>query len=137
MTAPRPNVFQWLWFAFGGRLPMRYREWVLRDAVSRTWLLRFTARALIRIAPLVVAALVVLWLVDAAFGLGVASVVLGLIVGIYYAMSYAPERIDLQLAAYGYPPGTADRTRQERSAAKNASQRERYERNWRRSPESQ
>jgi Family of unknown function (DUF5313) len=71
MTIPRPNVFQWLWFAFGGRLPMRYREWVLQDAVSRTWLLRFTARALVRIAPLVVATLIVLWLVDAAFGLGV------------------------------------------------------------------
>jgi hypothetical protein len=134
MTVPRPNVFQWLWFAFGGRLPTRYREWVLRDAVSRTWLLRFTARALVRIAPLVVATLVVLWLVDAALGLGVASVALGLIVGIYYAMSYAPERTDLQLAAYGYPPGTADRIRRERAATKNAGQRERYERNWRQPP---
>jgi len=134
MAMTRPNVFQWLWFAFGGRLPMRYREWVLQDAVSRTWLLRFTARALVRIAPLVVAALVVLWLVDAEPWLAVAAVVLGLIVGLYYAMSYAPERVDQQLVTYGYPPGTTERIRQDRSGTNNAAQRERYERTWRQPP---
>jgi len=135
MATTRPNVIQWLWFAFGGRLPMRYREWVLADATSRTWLLRFTARALVRIAPLVVAALAVLWLVDAKPALGLAAVVLGLTVGIYYAMSYAPERVDQQLATYGYPEGTAAEIRQERSGPKNTAQRERYDRTWRQPPE--
>jgi hypothetical protein len=132
MAMSRPNVFQWLWFAFGGRLPTRYREWVLQDAVSRAWLLRFTVRALVRIAPLVLAALLVLWLVDAHFGIALAAVVLGCTVGIYYSMSYAPERVDQQLRAYGYPPGTADRMRQERAGSKNERERARYERTWRR-----
>lgn len=135
MAVPRPNAFRWVWFAFGGRLPMRHRDWVLQDAVSRTWLLRFATRALVRIAPLVVAALVVLWLVGAEPALSVAAVALGLTVGIYYAMSYAPERVDQQLSAYGYGPGTAERLRQERSGRMTETQRERYERTWRR-PES-
>jgi len=131
MTGSRPNIVQWLWYAVGGRLPMRYRQWALMDAVSRTWLLRFAARALVRLTPVVLAAVVVLWLVDAHVGLAAASVALGLIVGVYYSMSYAPERVDQQLAGYGYPPGTAERMRQERNANKNEAQRERYERMWR------
>lgn len=134
MSGPRPNPVQWLWFAFGGRLPNRYREWVLHDAVSRTWLLRFAVRALVRISPLVLAALVVLRLLDAHVGLALASVVLGLFVGVYYAMSYAVERVDQQLARYGYPNGTAERMREERSGARTAAQRERYDRTWRRPP---
>jgi hypothetical protein len=134
MDQARPNPAQWLWFAFGGRLPLRYREWALRDATSRTWLLRFAARAMIRMAPLVLGALVVLWLVDAKPGLAVASVALGLIVGTYFSMSYAVERTDQQLLTYGYPRGTAEVARQRRSGAKYQAQRERYERNWRQPP---
>jgi Family of unknown function (DUF5313) len=136
VAVTRPNVFQWIWFAFGGRLPMRFREWVLQDAVSRTWLLRFSARAVVRIAPLVIAALIVLRLVDAQLAIAVAAVVLGLTVGLYYALSYAPERVDQQLVSYGYPPGTAERTREERSGAKTQRERERYERTWRPPPDS-
>lgn len=131
MAGLRPNIFQWLWYAVGGRLPMRYRQWALADAVSRTWLLRFAVKALVRLAPFVVGAGIVLWLADAHVGLAVASVTLGLIVGIYYSMSYAPERVDQQLTSYGYPSGTAERMRQERNADKNEAQRERYERIWR------
>ena len=110
---------------------MRYRQWALVDAVSRTWLLRFVAKALVRLAPFVLAAMVVLWLVDAPVGLAAASVAIGLIVGVYYSLSYAPERLDRQLASYGYPPGTAERMRQERNANKIETQREQYERMWR------
>jgi len=114
---------------------MRYRQWALADAASRTWLLRFVARSLVRLAPVVLAAVAVLWLVDAHVGLAAASVALGLIVGVYYSMSYAPERVDQQLASYGYPPGTAERMRRERDANKNEAQRERYERMWRHNTE--
>lgn len=131
----RPNVFQWLWFAFGGRLPARYREWVLQDATSRVWLLRFGARSMVRMTPLVLGALIVLWLVDAQPGLAVASVLLGLIVGVYYSMSYALERTDQQLATYGYPHGTAEQVRHERAGPKYQAQRDRYNRTWRQPPD--
>jgi hypothetical protein len=131
----RPNVLRWLWFAFGGRLPMRYREWALHDATSRTWLLRFGLRAMVRMAPLVLGALLVLWLVDAEPGLAVASVALGLIVGVYYSMSYALERTDQQLAAYDYPRGTAERVRRERSGPKLQAQLDRYNRTYRQPPD--
>lgn len=114
---------------------MRYREWVLHDATSRTWLLRFTLRALIRMAPLVLGALVVLWLAGAQPGLALAAVALGLIVGMYYSLSYALERTEQKLVRYGYPPRTGERVRQEKAEAKNPGERERYERAWRQNPD--
>lgn len=45
----------WLWFALGGRLPERYRDWVWRDATTRWWVVRYATRVLVRTAPLLVA----------------------------------------------------------------------------------
>ena len=43
-SAARPNVAQWLWYAYGGRLPRRLSPWVLADLTRRTWILRHLAR---------------------------------------------------------------------------------------------
>jgi hypothetical protein len=51
----RPNPAQWLWYAFWGPLPERYRVWVLYDATCSTWIFRYVARIL-TIAALPVAA---------------------------------------------------------------------------------
>jgi Family of unknown function (DUF5313) len=52
---PRPNPAQWLWYAFWGPLPDRYRIWVLYDATCSTWIVRHVVRVL-TIAVLPVAA---------------------------------------------------------------------------------
>lgn len=36
----RPGPLWWIWYAFGGKLPDRYRDWVLHDVTCRTWWLR-------------------------------------------------------------------------------------------------
>ena len=36
----RPGPVRWFWYALGGRLPARYRPWVLHDLTCRTWPLR-------------------------------------------------------------------------------------------------
>lgn len=37
VTIMRPDPLRRLWYAYGGGLAPRYREWVLFDATCRTW----------------------------------------------------------------------------------------------------
>ncbi|SDC30678.1 DUF5313 family protein [Actinokineospora iranica] len=129
----RPNPAQWLWYAFGGKLPDRHREWVLRDVTSRTWLLRHIARSLTQQAPFLAALYAVfgLWLAGPPLIVFMAMA-MGLIVGTYYSLSYAAEASDARLAKYGYPPRHGSTVRnQERGAAESA----RYAAMWRDSRE--
>ena len=41
----RPDPPHWVWYALGGRLPQRYKGWVLSDATRRHWMLRHEANA--------------------------------------------------------------------------------------------
>jgi len=55
---PRPNPARWLWYAFWGPLPNRYRTWVLYDATCTTWILRHFARLLtVAVVPMAAVAL--------------------------------------------------------------------------------
>jgi hypothetical protein len=42
----RPSVLLWLRYAFGGRLPSRYHDWVWHDLTSQDWRLRVAGRIL-------------------------------------------------------------------------------------------
>ncbi|MEB3369953.1 DUF5313 family protein [Saccharopolyspora mangrovi] len=48
----RPGPLRWVFHQYGGRLPERYRDWVLHDATCRTWVLRVLVRGLLQIAPI-------------------------------------------------------------------------------------
>lgn len=56
----RPGVLRWLWFAVWGPLPDRYRLWVLFDATTSTWVIRYFLRILTLIALPVAA--IAIWL---------------------------------------------------------------------------
>ena len=103
MAVKRPNPALWLWYSLGGRLPQRYREWVLRDVTSKTWLIRHLLRTLIRL----LIPLGILFIVLSQFGgplyIILMALGLGLIVGLYYSLSYASEANDARLRKYGYP----------------------------------
>jgi hypothetical protein len=62
----RPGPLRWLGYAFGGRLPEEYREWVLHDTTASTWVFRHLSRVLVVIAVPVAAILI--WL-PAGFGI--------------------------------------------------------------------
>ena len=47
----RPGPLQWLWYALGGGLAPRYRDWVLRDTTAPGWWWRQIVRALVQAAP--------------------------------------------------------------------------------------
>ena len=61
MCTQRPGPLRWTWYAFGGKLPDRHREWVLNDVTCRTWWLRHIARSLVQLTPVAILLLVVRW----------------------------------------------------------------------------
>ena len=52
-----------VWYLLGGRLPLRHREWVFRQATKPTWLAWFTVRMFLQVLPLTV-------VIDAGAGAG-------------------------------------------------------------------
>lgn len=130
----RPDPFRWLWYAFGGTLPERHREWVLHDLTAHSWLWRFGARALLRLLPLTLTAGIVLWLVGAPTGLAIASVFIGLLVGFYFSLSYAVESAEKRAEQHGFAVGTAVRVRDEKAASRRPDVQARYDAEWRRPP---
>jgi hypothetical protein len=131
MSVPRPNPLLWLYYQYGGRLPDRYREWVLHDTTSRWWLPRAFVRSLCQALPVVVALFVVFALFGVPWYFAAACVVLGLVVSVYYALSYSSESVDSRLSRYGYPRNYASTFRQEQYEAAHAEDAERYRRMWR------
>ncbi len=102
MSAVRPNPAQWLWYAYGGRLPAHLREWVLHDATCRTWMLRHFSRALAQWAPTLL-----LVLLPGPLLLRLSLPLLVLIGSLYVSASYIEETTEHRVAKHGYPLGLA------------------------------
>lgn len=128
----RPNPVLWLYYAFGGRLPDRYRDWVLHDGTTRHWLRRAFLRTLTQCVPVVIVLLVLFLVFGVPWYFAAGCVVLGLVVSIYYALSYSAESIDARLTHYGYPPRYASTLREERYDDEHQGDQERYREMWRR-----
>ena len=123
----RPNPLRWIWYAFGGTLGPRYREWVLHDLTCRTRWERQLARAVVQVLPL--AAVVLLALGDnwiAWVGVGC-----GLVLALIYSTAYFDQAADNRLVKHGYPTGTAHRVLSERDEAKHPDRMRRYMENYR------
>lgn len=107
MAAQRPNPFQWLRYTFGGRLPDRYRDWVLYDATSPTWLWRFAIRVVVESLPwLAVGAALFFLFTPLPAGWVFATLGLALGLSLYYTLTSADELIEARLVKHGFPAGT-------------------------------
>ncbi|GAB3278413.1 DUF5313 family protein [Parasphingorhabdus pacifica] len=117
----RPNPLWWIWYAFGGSLPDRHREWVLHDITTRTWVLRHIARTLVQISPglLILLAPGPLWIV-------LMSLLGGVILSVWYSLSYMEHTSEYRLAKHGYALGTGKAVRKRSKAALHAEQAARY-----------
>jgi uncharacterized protein DUF5313 len=117
MASQRPNPLQWLRYAYGGRLPDRYREWVLYDATCGTWLLRFTARILAEVLPLLAVAFVLLTtLTPAPVWLALVALGLATLMTLYFTLTSSIELTEVRLVKHGFEPGTGQRERQRRAS---------------------
>jgi len=118
----RPAPHRWLWYALGGRLPRRHRGWVLFDTTTDTWWLRHIARTFVQMAVPIALVLTVL---PAPLGLRVAAAGGGIFLAMIYSLAYMPEATENRVVKAGYPAGTAQAVRDQRSLVRQQKESER------------
>jgi hypothetical protein len=107
----RPGPFRWFWYAVGGRLPARYRPWVLHDLTCRTWPLRHLARLAAQLAPV---AIVLVIRLPGPLWIRLTGAVGGSLVGLLYSFVFLYEATENRATKAGYPHGTLHEVRNER-----------------------
>jgi hypothetical protein len=104
----RPGPFRWLWYAFGGKLPERCREWVLNDLTCRTWVFRHLARVLAQ-QPM--------WLLLLLLPLGWDvrwwAFALAVTLSIFLSLLFTEDASERRVVKHGYPAGLARAIREE------------------------
>jgi Family of unknown function (DUF5313) len=128
MTARRPGPLRWLAYAYGARLPVEYREWVLHDVTVRSWWLRHIARATTQLVPMLV---LIFFLVPGPMWVRGAAVIGGAAIGYFYSLVYMQESAEHRVLKAGYPRGTAARLRQSTDSEGQAERERRYAERWR------
>ncbi|MCW2542124.1 MAG: hypothetical protein JWN95_3849 [Frankiales bacterium] len=111
--SPRPGPLRWLRYAFGGRLPERYREWILHDTTCSTWVLRHVSRTVLQLVPVIAA---VLFLVPGPFWIRGMSAFGGVIMALIFSLGYMVETTEHRLVKADYPVGTGERVRDQHSS---------------------
>lgn len=109
MALSRPNLLQWLWYAYGGGLPEHLREWVLHDLTCRTWVLRHLGRTLVQCVPTFL-----LMLLPGPLSLRISLPVLVLLGALYVSVSYIEETTEHRMAKHGFPLGMGKEMRRAR-----------------------
>jgi uncharacterized protein DUF5313 len=109
----RPTPFEWVWYAFGGRLSPRLHDWVRHDLTGRTWVARHISRALVQCA---VPATLLVVLLPGPLGIRLGTAMLGVIVALYYLTTYVPQIIAGRLIKHGWPADLGQVTRAQRAA---------------------
>ncbi|WNV82686.1 DUF5313 domain-containing protein [Umezawaea sp. Da 62-37] len=126
MTRSRPGPVLWLWYAVGGRLPDRHREWVLHDVTARTWVVRHLVRGLVQMSPIFL-----LVLLPGPLWVRLLSCLLGILVGFFYSVSYMEQTTEQRLVKQGYPRGTGRATRRAAHSDEDARVQAAYEARYR------
>jgi hypothetical protein len=108
----RPSPLRWIAYAYGAGLPEQNSTWVLHDVTCKTFAFRHLARLLMQVGPFVVLILV---LVPGAFWIRGASVVGAVIMAAIFSFAYLVETSEHRLVKAGYPVGTGEKLRSERS----------------------
>ena len=101
-TSTSPGLARWLWYTFGGNLGPLYSGWVLHDNTSHTRWLRQAVRGTIQVMPLAVLMFAMLppnWLTGA-------SILLGLLLALWYSIAYINQTAERRLVKHGFEPGT-------------------------------
>ena len=114
-SIPRPDPVRWLWYTFGGKLGPNYRDWVLRDTTTRTRWLRQIVRGTVQVVP----AALLIWAVMPSSWFTEMSIVLGLLLALWYSVAYINQTAERRLVKHGYSPGTLEMALRERYLREN------------------
>lgn len=112
MSRRRPNPVQWIWYAFGGSLPPELKDWVLHDTTCPTWVLRQFFRAVVQLA---IPIAVVLFVVPGPLHIRLMTIGSAGLPAILFQMGYIVPALEGRLQKAGFPPGTGEKVRAERS----------------------
>jgi hypothetical protein len=124
----RPGLLRWLWYALGGGLPERYRDWVLHDTTAPGWWWRQIVRALVQAAPV---GLIVGVLIPGSVGIRLMAVFGGIFVAMIYVLAFIDEAVEHRAVKAGFPRGYAKAVREQRRAPERDDEAERYARRYR------
>lgn len=119
---------RWLLYALGRGLPPEYREWVLHDVTTRTWVLRHLLRTAVQLLPIAVLLYV---LIPGPSWVRGCAVLAGLLLGFFYSVAYLDETTEHRAVKAGYPRGTAAARRDPGGAADREEEARRYAERWR------
>jgi hypothetical protein len=108
----RPDPGRWLWYAFWGPLPARFRVWVLYDATCSSWVFRHLAR-LLTVAVVPVAAVAVFLPAPLGVRLGTAFVAGG--GALLFSAVWVNEATEWRLERSGWRPALGIELRQRRA----------------------
>jgi hypothetical protein len=128
VTPRRPGAARWLWYAVGGGLPPRYRDWVFQDATRDGWRPRQFLRSFVQMVPVAVP---VLLLVPGPLWIRLAAILLGWLVGLQYALYFMDESVERRVLKAGYPVGAAQAARDALHADERAAAAARYAERYR------
>jgi hypothetical protein len=118
----RPGPLRWTWYAVGGSLGPRYRQWVLHDLTCSSRWTRQVVRAVVQVIPLAAVLLVALGTGWVAW----VGVVCGLVLALIYSAVYFDQSVDYRLVKHGFPSGTARAVLTERDKAEHPDRMRRY-----------
>src|SRR5262245_15779252 len=104
----RPSPVRWLWYAYGGRLPERCREWVLRDLTCRTWVYRHVTRVLVQ-QPVWFLVL----LIPAPWDIRWWALALAITLSLFLSMLFIEDASERKVVRHGYPDGLARAIREQ------------------------
>jgi hypothetical protein len=122
----RPDLLHWLWYALGGGLPPRYRDWVLHDATAPLWWLRQLVRALVQALPV---AVIVALLIPGSPAIRVMAAAGGMAVAAFYVLGFVDEAVERRVVKAGFPHGYAKAVRERSETSDDEAQR--YARRYR------
>jgi Family of unknown function (DUF5313) len=124
----RPGPLRWLWYALGGGLPPRYRDWVLHDVTASTWAWRQILRALVQALPV---AFVVALLIPGSPSIRLMAVAGGVFVAMIYVLAFVDEAVEHRSVKAGFPRGYAKAMREEARAPEREAAARRYDERYR------
>ncbi|MBD0324068.1 MAG: DUF5313 family protein [Aldersonia sp.] len=110
----RPNPLQWIGYAFGRTLPVGMRDWVARDLTGRNRFARHLIRGMVPFVP--ISALFVI-LLPGSLWLRFATVLLGVLLALFYSAAYMNQNREKRLRQHGLPADLADPELEARRAA--------------------
>lgn len=100
MPVNRPGPLRWLWYAFGGRLPDRYREWVRHDLTDADW----RWRGILRVCVQILLPVIGLLCLPGPWSIRIFTALIVVLGGLFASAAYGEPLRDHRLAQHRLPP---------------------------------